>query len=199
MKKFFSFITAALFGMTAMTLTSCDEDVFTSNTLEGTWEGKMYITSYYNNHSYTATYSQIEFTTDPYRFTAGYGYWVDYYSNAPWDYYASHIKWNVKNGAINIYFMEDDDLITIYDYRLTNRYFSGYIYDNYGQEIQFKLTHTSSPNWDSYGYGWDYWDGYGYGYYAKKAMMDEEAGDTLVNANAMTFGAEKPKRMIVKE
>lgn len=196
MKKFFSLVTAALFGMAAFTLTSCDEDVLTSSTLEGTWEGNMYITSYYNNHSYTATYSQVEFTSDPYRFTSGFGYWVDYYSGAPWDYYASHIKWSVNNGAISIYFIEDKDLITIYDYRLTNRYFSGYIYDDYGKEIQFRLKHTSSPNWDGYDYGWDAWD---YGHYSKKAINVEEEGDSMVSATNNNFSNERPTRHIVKE
>ena len=125
----------------------------------GTWEGNMYVTSYWNNRYYDASYTLINFDRDPGTYSSGTGYWIDYYSDAPWDYIANHIRWNVKGGNIRVYFVEDDYNVTIYDYRLTNNYFDGYIYTYDDKEVEFHLTKTSSPDWNQYHYGWDYWRG----------------------------------------
>ena len=76
--------------------------VHIASSLEGTWEGYTHMQSYYNGRYYNSTYSYVDFTTDPFSFTSGYGHWVDYYSNAPWDYIANNIEWHVRNG-------DDDD------------------------------------------------------------------------------------------
>ncbi len=104
----------AIVATLGLALTSCeDEDI--AYTLEGTWEGNTYMYSYYNNAYYQSTYSYVDFSRDPFTYTSGTGHWIDYYSNAPWDYVANHIYWWVDNGVINIHFEEDN--YTIYLYR----------------------------------------------------------------------------------
>lgn len=186
MKKLFSFLAIAFFGFTTMTLTSCDEDQWTGMQLEGTWAGDMYEYNEWNGKEYWASYSEVEFIQDPFRFTTGSGYWVDYFSDAPWDYLAYHFDWTVRNRVIYIHFREDNYEMAIWDYRLTDNYFSGYINGN--KDMTFRLHHTSSPNWDrDYYYGFDDY----YGYYAKKAPVFEE-DSTGNNLNAPAF--EMPKR-----
>lgn len=195
MKKLYSFIAIAIFGLTAMTFTSCDEDQLTGITLEGTWEGDMYTFSEWSGNTYWASSTELEFVQDPFRFTSGTGYWVDYYSDAPWDYIASHIDWTVRNGVISIYFREDHYTLDIYDYRLSNNNFSGYIYDG-GKKLSFCLHHTYSPNWGGYNYGYDYW--YDNWYYAKKAPMVEDDTDTTA-IKQTTPEATRPTRGVGKK
>lgn len=143
-------------AMLSLTFVSCDEDDDIAYTLEGTWRGNMYISHSYGGYDYQSTYSEICFLRDPYTYSSGDGYWVDYYSHAPWDYVANHINWTVRNEAIYVHFIEENSNIEIYDYRLSDNYFTGYIYDGYN-EVEFRLTHVSSPNWNNFGWGWDYW------------------------------------------
>ncbi|MCQ2267350.1 MAG: hepatitis A virus cellular receptor 1 [Bacteroidaceae bacterium] len=153
MKKLLSILSVFLMGLSFV---SC-EDEMTASTLEGTWEGDMYMYSEYSGRIYEASYSEIEFLKDPFRYTRGKGYWVDYYSNAPWDYIANHIEWEVKDRSIYVYFVEDDVEIEIWDYRLDDDIFSGYIYYDNMKTERFHLHHTSSPHWNDYTYGYDYW------------------------------------------
>lgn len=179
---------AILLTMTAATtLTSCEwwEDDAIAHTLEGTWKGNMYVTSYYDNRYYTATATEITFLRDPYRYSSGDGYWVDYYSGAPWDYVANHIRWTVDNRRIKVYFVEENTEVFIYDYHLNDDRFSGWIEDG-DNDVEFNLYHTSSPNWSSYSY-WGYDDWYGYDYWAR-TTPDADNDSTTV--------PEKPKRII---
>ena len=169
----------------SFTFTSCDDDKEIADTLWGTWEGDIHVTSYWNNRYYDASYSYIYFNRDPYTYSSGTGYWVDYYSNAPWDYIANHITWTVKYGDIKVYFEEDDYEVTIYDYTLSDRYFDGYIYTYDNKEVRFRLTKTSTPNWGNYHYGWRYWGDY---YYGKQNGIVEET-------RATPSYVERPKRV----
>ena len=117
---------------TLFTLTSC-EDERIANTLEGTWSGNMYIST-----------------------RSGEGYWVDYYSDAPWDYVANHIEWSVDYGTINVYFVEEGTSIRIRDYYLNNDRFYGTINDN-GKPVDFELYRISGRNWSNYNWGYDSW------------------------------------------
>ena len=149
------------------------------NSLEGTWRGNMSISTYYGGRTYYATHTEITFTIDPFRFTKGSGYWVDYYSGAPWDYVANHITWLVNNGNITINFIEDHTSLVISNYNLIDSHFTGYIADG-DKEIHFSLTHTSTPNWDDYDYwGYDGWS-YSHGYYSRqtRAIGGDRAGST---------------------
>ena len=86
---------------------------------------------------------------------------TDYYSDAPWDYVANHIEWQVRGGRIEVYLVEDNYTYFIEDYRLNDNVFRGRIYDN-DTYLDFSMRHTSSPNWNSFDYYYyddfyDYW------------------------------------------
>ena len=171
MKKIFTMLTMA---MMALAFTSC-EDEYIADTLEGTWSGNMYISSEWDGRYYDATSTEITFLIDPFRFTKGSGYWVDYYRNAPWgNYVANHINWSVSNGVIYVYFVEDGDRIEIRDYRLSHNRFVGTIYDA-GQIVDFDLYCVDRPSdyWDDYRWGYDSWYNY-YSYWARtRTSIDE--------------------------
>lgn len=177
MKTISKIMAMMLIALAPMTFISClDDDDEIGLTLEGTWQGNMDIYHEYGGQNYEATWSEICFVGDPYRMDEGDGYWVDYYKDSPWnrDYVASHIIWNVDNGVIHVTFVEDNYSIYIHDYRLSDSYFIGTIWDK-DQRINFRLVHVSSPNWNKYEYGWDddwYWGNYG------KAFGDVEAPKT---------------------
>lgn len=160
MKKFFSILPAIIFTMMALTLTTaCDEDSHIAYTLEGTWRGDMRINSNYSGRTYYATYTVVDFERTN-TWSSGVGYWVDHYSDAPWDYVANHIEWTVVNGEIRIYFREDGTTLYIKDYVLNDERFRGTLWDN-GQRVDFTLYHTASPNWNSYNrWGYDGWNSY---------------------------------------
>ena len=154
------------------TLVSCDEDDDIANTLWGVWKGNMYAYSQYNGTEYPATYSILAFDKDPYDYTSGSGYWIDYYSNAPWDNFSSHIQWKVYNGQIAIYSEVEGRTYYITQYSLNYNYFSGYISDGNSQPIDFNLSKTAAPDWNDYNYnGYDYDDDYEYSYYSMKKSV----------------------------
>ena len=184
MKKLY---TLMLMATMALTFTAC-EDEFIADTLEGTWSGNMYVSSYYDGRDYYATRSEITFSIDPFRFTKGSGYWVDYYSGAPWDYVANHISWRVDNGNIYINFLDEGTSVVIADYHLSDAHFSGYIADG-DNDVHFNLTHISSPNWDEYAY-WGYDEWYDDGYYTRQTR----SGDSTV-----VKPTEKPVRKFGKK
>ena len=162
----------------------------------------MYISSEWNGRVYNATYTEIEFLLDPFRYTKGSGYWVDHYSGAPWDYIANHIDWRVDDQVITVYFREENTSIQIYDYRLSDNYFRGTIYDN-GIYVDFSLVHTSSPNWEyEYNYrgydDWYYYDGW-YGYSKKQNSMEfdgVEATPDSIAPDSTKPAAAKPRRFV---
>jgi hypothetical protein len=152
MKKL-SILTAVLLSLATLSLSSCDDEEI-ARTLEGTWKGDMYISSEWDGRYYDATYTEVTFLKDPYAFSSGTGYWVDYYSDAPWDYVANHIDWRVDLGDIHVKFIEEGTSIQISDYRLDDNRFSGYIYDH-GNKVAFYLYNVSRPNYTGYHWGYD--------------------------------------------
>ena len=155
-KYFYNTLMMAIIAMAAIGFSSC-EDAEIAYTLEGTWRGNMYISASHDGRTYNSTYTVITFEGDPYSISSGYGEWVDYYSDAPWDYIANHIEWEVDNRVIYIYFREERTRMTISDYRLNDDRFIGTLNDN-GRLVDFELYHTSSPNWNNYRYyDDDYW------------------------------------------
>ena len=178
MKKMYTLWTMVLLAVLSMSFTSCewDDDDAIAYTLEGTWKGNMYVSSEWDGRVYDATYSELCFLRDPYRYSSGTGYWVDYYNNAGWgrNYVANHIEWTVYNRTIKVDFLEEGTTLWIEEFSLDDNYFCGKIYDGESR-VEFQLTHTSSPNWNNYYYGWDdyYYDDY---YYAKP-MMGAETSD----------------------
>jgi len=194
MKKLY---TMMMMAMMALTFTACEDEMI-ADTLEGTWSGNMYVSSYYDGRDYYATRTEITFTLDPFRFTKGSGYWVDYYSGAPWRYVANHISWRVDNGCITVYFIEDGNSVVISDYRLSDTRFTGYIEDG-DYDVNFSLTHVASPNWNDYDYwGYDGWNSY-YGYDSYWSRGTRAAADSTAAGDAPTMmPAEKPVRQFGK-
>lgn len=182
MKKLFTMLTMA---MMALAFTSC-EDEHIADTLEGTWTGNMYISSEWDGRYYDATSTEVTFLRDPFCFTSGSGYWVDYYSNAPWDYVANHIDWTVNNGVIRVYFREEGTSIEIRDYRLNHNRFVGTIFDN-GNFVDFELYCNYRPYdyWDDYRWGYDSWYS-DYYYWARTRSGDADS----------TKVVEKPRRVV---
>ena len=179
MKKIYTML---MMAMMALAFTSCEEDEQIARTLEGTWKGNMYISSYWDDRTYDATYSEVTFLKDPYRYSSGNGYWVDYYSNAPWDYVANHIDWRVDFGVIYVHFVEEGTSLEIRDYRLDYDRFYGTIYDG-DNTVDFELYNTSRRYYDNYRWGYDSW-------YDNYWARTRTAGDDSTKVT------EKPKRMI---
>lgn len=189
MKKMYTLWVAVLLAVLSLSVASCNflnDDDEIAYTLEGTWRGNMYVSLKWDNRVYDATYSEITFLRDPYRYSSGTGYWVDYYDNGGWgrNYVANHIEWTVEFGSIKVDFIEERTTIWIERYDLSNNYFSGTIYDG-DNRVKFSLRHVSSPNWYDYEWGWDYY------YYAKPNDMTRAAApDGEVSDETM------PKRFI---
>lgn len=181
-KYFYNILTMAIIAMTAVSFASC-EDAEIAYTLEGTWRGNMYISTSYDGRVYNSTYTVITFEGDPFSLASGSGKWVDYYpEDAPWDYIANHITWEVNNRVIYIRFREEGTSVSISDYRLNDDRFVGTIYDN-GQYVDFELYHTSSPNWNSY----RYYDSWYNDYYYSRTRGDGASDSTAI---------EKPRRFV---
>lgn len=160
MKKLASLTAMIMIALMSFTFVGCDEDDEIADILWGTWEGNMYVEVDYHGTVYKAARSVIQFDKDYYDYTSGTGYWIDYYSRAPWDYYASHIEWRVVNGRIQIYSLEDDTYFEIYDYSLSGNHFRGIIDSEWGDPMEFDLRKTASPYWDDFEWGYHYYSGY---------------------------------------
>ena len=167
MKKIYALLPMIFAVLISATFTSCEDDDEIATTLEGTWQGNMRIKSSYRGRTYYATRTEVTFLRDVYRYSSGDGYWVDYYSSAPWDYVANHISWNVSYGNIRIHFIEEDTEFVISDYHLNDDRFEGTLWDD-DQHVSFTLYHTSSPNWDRY----DHW---GYSHFYTRGASSESA------------------------
>lgn len=180
MKKIYSMLTIAIIGLGAMMMTSCSEDQEIGMSLEGTWVGSMYIQMEYSGHIYKTNESEITFTSDPFRITKGYGYWVDYYDKYGHNRVANRIRWNVTGRTITIHFIDDGGEIIIDDFRINNNHFEGYIYDDFGKPTKFELTKVMDDDrdWDDYEFGWDNrygdWDYYyTYSWSTRAAKADD--------------------------
>lgn len=190
MKKLMSIISMLLLALTATTLVSCDDDSDIAMTLEGTWQGDMEVSTYYNGQYYQALSSEICFVQDPYTYSSGTGYWIDYYQNSPWrnNQVANRIRWTVSKGVINVYFVEEGTSVQIRDYRLYRGRFEGTIYYGNQTTVDFSLVQVSSPNWNSYtDWGYDYYGDY-YGGYAKKNVAGTRAKDDSTAKPVRHFG-----------
>lgn len=175
MKKISTLITMALVAIVSLSLTSCDEDDMIADTLAGTWRGKMYVSSEYDDVIYTSIYTTLGFDVDPYSYSSGTGYWIDTYDNAPFVDVANHTKWTVRNGVIYIRLIEEGSDVEIRDYRLDDGYFEGTIY--YGdQRVDFRMYHL-----DNYNYNWRT-------AYSKQATTRSTADSTEIKVPVRSFG-----------
>ncbi len=183
MKKLYSIIAILFMAIAATTMVGCDEDANIAYTLEGVWEGNMYKQSYYNGRYFQSSYTVMQFDRDPYRYSSGTGKWIDYYSNAPWDYFASYISWTVDNGRIRIYSEKENQTYYIDDFRISDNYFEGYICDRYNNEKSFSMRKIDSPNWNRYDWNGYYYDDYYYAPAARSAKQKPEVPTTSIKAD----------------
>ncbi len=187
MKKFTSLLTMAFIALMSFTLTSCDEDSDIAFTLDGTWEGNMYV----EYGGYSAMRSVISF--DQESLYSGTGYWVDYYDQDYWGGYdniANHIRWTVRNGNIYIHLIEENSDVVIYDYSLNSSTFVGSVDSSNGNRAKFTLYN------DSYSYNWrdNYWN---WGYSSVDTTTD--VGTISSRATSDSVKTEKPvRRFVVK-
>lgn len=183
MKKLFTLLTTIMIAIGSMSLTSCTGDDIIGLTLDGCWEGKLYMYTRYGGINYPITNTKIEFEADL-SMSKGSGYWVDYYNNALWNYHANHIRWEVYNGTITIYMIEDDYYVRIYDYNINSNYFSGLIEGEDGQRLQFSLRNANAANWGMYNYGWQ-----SYGYSKPSSLSrSADADSTSVEVPTLHIG-----------
>lgn len=187
MKKFYHLVLLAFMAITATTFTSCDEDTQIALTLEGVWQGNMYVSASWNGRDYYATSTEITFEGDDFHWSHGTGYWADYYSGAPWDYVANHIQWRVVNRSIEVYFIEEGTTVYIEDYSLSDNYFSGYIQDG-DNDVEFRLRHVASPRRSSY----DYWGYDGWNHYYSRETRSANSLDSVCSERPVRhFGKQK--------
>ena len=144
-------------------LTSCDnnEDHYIAEQLIGRdWQG--YLGAYYYDRwslSGSEFWTVMRFTSHDSYATSGRGYEVDYRTNS-WreDYAYCTFKWFIVDGEITLIY--DDNVwkpIYIYNYRLSDEYFDGYIDDGSRRDIRFQLDNVDFAYWDSYRRG-TYWN-----------------------------------------
>jgi hypothetical protein len=152
MKKILSLLSVVIIAL--CTFTSCDEDLMISTSLKGTWKGDMYTYRDYKGHTVKATYTEIAFFKDA-GDKEGDGYWIDYFSDLPRDYYYSRIYWRVKNQDIYIDFINDHTSIVIHDYKLRDKHFTGWFKDDYNTHTNFDLIKIRDDYND-----YDYYDSY---------------------------------------
>ncbi|MBR1840368.1 MAG: hypothetical protein IJ782_07290 [Prevotella sp.] len=133
MKKFYNFMALALVAMLTLTLTSCNDDGYIADTLDGIWEGEVsqnYSWRWTNYSRYQ--YVDMEFITDPYKYAQGYGYEYDYYSDG---YERVRFHFEVRNEVIYIDYADGVHVcIPKHNYTLTRNRFSGEFRDYYTGE-----------------------------------------------------------------
>lgn len=154
-KSFTSFGIAFIALFTIMTsLTSCEDEQIAYD-LEGSWEGYMYQEYEWNGRVYEPDFTEVTFSRNPYQYSEGTGYWVDYFKNSPWstDYITCEMDWWVDNRIIYIRLYDRyRTTFKICNYRLTDNVFSGTLYGDDGSIGEFHLRHTYSPHWRDYYY-----------------------------------------------
>lgn len=187
MKKLKTLLTMALVAMMSLSFTSCDKDAITAGYLDGTWEGYLRSSVDYYGNRYYANSVDVCFNAG---WSSGTGQWIDYYSNAPWDYVYNRIDWDVRDGVINIYFRDTQEYAKIRNYTLNESRFSGEIeFAGSNDWKTFSFVKTSFNSWNSYYYyGSDSWrdrwsityNGFdwGYGYSRKKGDSVSRSVDT---------------------
>lgn len=141
-------LSSALAALVAMVgiFTSCDSDI--AYTLEGTWEGDMFQEYYWEGTTYNPSYTQVTFLRDPYAYSSGDGYWVDYFDSwIPWKnrVITNHIDWTVEGGDIYIHLFEDNIDFTIHDYHLNDSHFRGELIGSDGSIGRFNLRYVGPP------------------------------------------------------
>ena len=117
--------------LSALTLTSCDEDTETAYDLYGIWQGTINGNYYQDRYGYTESWdTEIRFYQDGDFSRGGSG------EERDWDYrgkcYSSRFDWKVRNGRIYLYYDDGYNIvIDRYDlyWRSNTQRFRGYFED----------------------------------------------------------------------
>ena len=117
--------------LSALTLTSCDEDTETAYDLDGIWQGTINGNYYQDRYGYTESWdTEIRFYQDGDFSRGGSG------GERVWDYrgkcYSSRFDWKVRNGRIYLYYDDGYNIvIDRYDlyWRSNTQRFRGYFED----------------------------------------------------------------------
>lgn len=117
--------------LSALTLTSCDEDTETAYDLDGIWQGTINGNYYQDRYGYTESWdTEIRFYQKGDFSRGGSG------EERDWDYrgkcYSSRFDWKVRNGRIYLYYDDGYNIvIDRYDlyWRSNTQRFRGYFED----------------------------------------------------------------------
>lgn len=117
--------------LSALTLTSCDEDTETAYDLDGIWQGTINGNYYQDRYGYTESWdTEIRFYQDGDFSRGGSG------EERDWDYrgkcYSCRFNWKVRNGRIYLYYDDGYNIvIDRYDlyWRSNTQRFRGYFED----------------------------------------------------------------------
>ncbi len=117
--------------LSALTLTSCDEDTEIAYDLDGIWQGTINGNYYQDRYGYTESWdTEIRFYQDGDFSRGGSG------EERDWDYrgkcYSSRFDWKVRNGRIYLYYDDGYNIvIDRYDlyWRSNTQRFRGYFED----------------------------------------------------------------------
>ena len=117
--------------LSALTLTSCDEDTETAYDLDGIWQGTINGNYYQDRYGYTESWdTEIRFYQNGDFSRGGSG------EERDWDYrgkcYSSRFDWKVRNGRISLYYDDGYNIvIDRYDlyWRSNTQRFRGYFED----------------------------------------------------------------------
>lgn len=202
MKKYYNLMLATVISVVTMgILASCvDEDVEQAIVLSGQWRGDFGMYYYYEYRGMVYRFdsydTDIVFYPDYDYATHGYGKQVDFYREGPYTYQYYYFDWSIRDGVIYLNYPYDQDLNTsIYDYRMTNDFITGYFGDSNSRFTLNKI--TDYYNWNEYngnyghgglvsGWGWD-----SYGYYSKprgiKSMPESCMEDGCVISHGNRF------------
>lgn len=144
MKKITYYFSMIFMAVMMLSLTSCDEDADIAYALNGNWKGYMQTQLDYDGRYYQSNMSEVTFNSG---YDSGDGYWIDYYSNAPWDYVANRITWRVSGTTIYINFLDTQEKAVIRNYHLDdNGYFYGDIdFNSTNRWISFQLSRSIRP------------------------------------------------------
>jgi hypothetical protein len=183
MKRFYGNLMSVLTVVMSLTLfASCDDDLYQARVLSGEWSGDFGMYYEMRNPKTGQWYSFDAYETNlvfyPYdEYSAsGTGRQVDYYRDGPYTYQYYEFEWDVRNGVIYLHYPYDPELnVSIRDYRMNNRSFSGWI-----GNVRFELYKLRDFYWNDYygsgGYGYGWYDGWYWndGYYYSKTRGAEQ-------------------------
>ncbi|MBR4783491.1 MAG: hypothetical protein IK023_06345 [Bacteroidaceae bacterium] len=201
MKKFFSLLSIALIAMIGFSACNTDDEN-EARVLSGEWEGDwgMFYDYQYDNGAidrFYASNTYIKLTPDHSNATHGTGIQEDYYRSGPYKYRWFKFNWEVRDGVIYLTYPHDHELdVDIYDYQLSNDYFTGYFGDSNSRFRMSKLTDfyywTPAVYIDSY-YGYTLYDYlYSNKYEGTAKSKDFKAeGKVIKNGRDLTHGGEK--------